>query len=356
MMHSTSDLDNWRSVLVPLGSDIQQAIRSLEASGRQIVIVVSETNKLVGTLTDGDIRRAFLKGYNLGSEIDDIIQRDPLAVPPDLSREIVLQLMHVNKVHQLPIIDAEGTVTGLHFLDEILVSKKIENSLFIMAGGKGTRLRPHTETCPKPMLEVGGKPMLERIMQKAIAEGINNFTISINYLGHIIEEYFGDGSERGVSIQYLREEEPLGTAGCLSLLQEPPSLPFIVTNGDVLTDVRYPDLLDFHVRHSAQATMAVKQHEIQNQFGVVKIKGIEIEGFEEKPVYRSHVNAGLYVLEPTALGYLKRQQHCDMPDVFERMKRNGAKTVAYPMHEPWLDVGRPEDLNNARNISKSHLN
>jgi NDP-sugar pyrophosphorylase family protein len=167
----------------------------------------------------------------------------------------------------------------------------------------------------------------------------------------MVEDHFDDGSKYGVRIDYLREDEPLGTAGCLSLLSKAPELPFIVTNGDVLTDIHYNEFLDFHNRHEASATMAVRQHEIQNQFGVVRTKGIEIEGFEEKPIYRSHVNAGIYVLDPCALKHLKHQQHCDMPTLFERIKQNAGRTIVYPMHEPWLDVGRPEDLAHAR---KSH--
>lgn len=348
-MTSKSEAQNWRTTLLPLGSTIQQAIYSLEASSMQIVLAVSEANRLAGTLTDGDIRRAFLKGLKLDSLIDDVIHLNPLAVPPDISRDLVLQLMQINKIHQLPIVDHEGAVLGLHLWDTIIAPKAIDNTMLIMAGGKGTRLRPHTENCPKPMLEVGGKPMLQHIIEKATADGFQNFVISLHYLGHMVEEHFGDGKKYGVRIDYLREDKPLGTAGCLSLLPRIPELPFIVTNGDVLTDIHYNEFLDFHNRHEASATMAVRQHEIQNQFGVVRTKGVEIEGFEEKPIYRSHVNAGIYVLEPCTLKHLEYQQHCDMPALFERIKQNSGRTIVYPMHEPWLDVGRPEDLANARN-------
>ena len=348
-MTINNDAQEWRATLVPLGSTIQQAIYSLEASSMQIVLAVSEGNRLAGTLTDGDIRRGFLKGLKLESIIDDVIHRNPLAVPPAISRDLVLQIMQINKIHQLPIVDQEGTVVGLHVWDDIVAPKAIENMMLIMAGGKGTRLRPHTENCPKPMLEVGGKPMLQHIIEKATSDGFKNFVISLHYLGHMVEEHFGDGSDYGVRIEYLREDAPLGTAGCLSLLSKIPELPFIVTNGDVLTDIHYNEFLDFHNRHDASATMAVRQHEIQNQFGVVRTRGVEIEGFEEKPVYRSHVNAGIYVLDPCALKYLKHQQHCDMPTLFERIKQNAGRTIVYPMHEPWLDVGRPTDLALARN-------
>lgn len=351
-MTTNREAQDWSTTLVPLGSTIQEAIFSLETSSMQIVLAVSEGNRLVGTLTDGDIRRAFLKGLNLQSIIDNIIQLNPLAVPPEISRDLVLRMMQINKIHQLPIVDQEGRVIGLHVWDNIIAPKAIENMMLIMAGGKGTRLHPHTESCPKPMLEVGGKPMLEHIIEKAREDGFRNFVISLHYLGHIIEEHFGDGSKYDVHIDYLREDEPLGTAGCLSLLPKPPELPFIVTNGDVLTDIHYNEFLNFHNRYEASATMAVRQHEIQNQFGVVRTRGVEIEGFEEKPVYRSHVNAGIYVLDPCVLKHLKHKQHCDMPTLFERIKQNAGRTIVYPMHEPWLDVGRPEDLVYARKLHK----
>ena len=353
-MKSKNEEQNWRATLLPPTATVQEAIHSLEASSMQIVLAVSETNKLRGTLTDGDIRRAFLKGFGLESKLEAIIQRDPLAVPPAVPRAVVLELMSLNKVHQLPIVDHNGKVLGLHVWDDIVASTTIENTLMIMAGGKGVRLRPYTEDCPKPMLDVGGKPILQHIIDKGAAEGFKNFIISINYLGHMIEEYFGDGSGYDVNLEYLRENQALGSAGCLSLLQSTPELPFIVTNGDVLTDIHYSDLLDFHARNQADATMAVRQYEMQNQFGVVKTQGVEIEGFEEKPVYRSHVNAGVYALEPATLDQLSYQQHCDMPTLFERVKNKGGRTIVYPMHEPWLDVGRPEDLKVARQSTKKN--
>ena len=342
----------WRTTLVPLGASIQQAIYSLETSTMQIVLVVSEDDKLFGTITDGDIRRAFLRGFNLDSKLDEVIHRNPYVVPPEIGRDLVLQIMQVNKIRQLPVVDKEGKVVGLHVWDSIVTPVTIENLMVIMAGGKGTRLRPHTENCPKPMLEVGGKPMLEPIIDRAKSDGFQNFLISLHYLGQMIEDHFGDGSQYGVRIEYLREQSPLGTAGCLSLLGNQPQLPFIVTNGDVLTDIHYNEILDFHTRQNAMATMAVRQYEMQNQFGVVRTNGVEIEGFEEKPVYRSHINAGIYVLNPEVLNHLDRMQHCDMPTLFERVKKNLGRAIVYPMHEPWLDVGRPDDLMEARRVKQ----
>lgn len=341
-------MEQWRKCLLSLNATMQDAIRSLDESGLQIAIAVEHDSILVGTITDGDIRRGLLRGADLSSPVETILHRDPLVVPPQLSQETVLHLMQANKVHQLPVVDQSRRVVGLHLWDEMQTPLPRENVMVIMAGGKGVRLRPYTENCPKPMLPIGGKPMLERIIEQARAEGIRRFIIAIHYLGHVIENHFGDGSQWDVTIEYLREHEPLGTGGALSLLSPQPNTAFLVTNGDVLTDVRYSDILEFHARHDSVATMAVRAHEWQHPFGVVLTDGMKIVGFEEKPIHRTHVNAGIYVLEPRALDLLEGHVHCDMPTLFERLKANAERTIVYPMHEPWLDVGRPADLEQAR--------
>jgi dTDP-glucose pyrophosphorylase len=338
----------WRKALLPAGANLQQAIRNLDDSGLQIVLVVSADNVLLGTVTDGDIRRGLLRGLDLSSSVDAIMYREPLVVPPSLGRETVMQLMQANRFHQLPVIDEGRHVVGLHVWDELLTPSQRPNLMIIMAGGQGTRLRPHTEKCPKPLLKVSGKPMLEHIIERARAEGFKNFVLAIHYLGEMIEDYFGDGSRWQVKIEYLREQSPLGTAGAIGLLRPRPTAPILVSNGDVLTDIRYDELLDFHCRHSATATMAVRQHEWQNPFGVIHIKGLDIVGFEEKPIARSHINAGIYVLDPLALDALTAGEHCDMPTLFSRLQERAGRIIVYPMHEPWLDVGRPSDLQRAQ--------
>jgi dTDP-glucose pyrophosphorylase len=329
---------------LPEKATIADAISSLDASHLRIVLVVSEGQVLLGTISDGDIRRGLLRGLDLNSQIISIINRNPLVVPPEMSKEMALQIMQANKIFQLPMVDKERRVIGLHLWDEITSSPVRSNLMVIMAGGMGTRLRPHTENCPKPLLPVRGKPMLEHIIEHARAEGFIHFVLAIHYLGYMIEDYFGNGERLGVRIDYLREQSPLGTAGALELLNPTPDVPFVVTNGDVITDIRYGELLEFHIRHDAAATMAVRVHEWQHPFGVVQTKGVEIVGFEEKPVARSHINAGVYALDPDALGVLSAGAHCDMPTLFERLQAKAKRTVAYPMHEPWLDVGRFEDL------------
>ena len=333
----------WRRAMIPADATLQHAIRNLNESTLQIALVASTDGMLVGTLTDGDVRRGLLRGLNLDSPIDTIINREPLVVPPQLGRDTVLQLMQANKIHQFPVVDEGRRVVGLHLWNELMAPSQRPNLMVIMAGGQGTRLRPHTENCPKPMLPVGGKPMLEHIIERAKAEGFQHFVLAIYYLGHMIEDYFGDGSRWQVKIDYLREESPLGTAGAISLLSPRPSAPFLVSNGDVLTDIRYDELLDFHCRYGAAATMAVRLHEWQHPFGVVRTKGVDIVEFEEKPIARSHINAGIYVLEPSALDALSAGEHCDMPMLFNRLQERAARTIVYPMHEPWLDVGRVDD-------------
>lgn len=353
-MSSTTDIsasphaDRWRQALIPPEATLQDAIRNLDDTALQIAIVVEANGTLLGTLTDGDIRRGLLRGLGLASSIESVMAREPLVVPPDLRRDTVLQLMQANKIHQLPVVDAVRRVVGLHLWDELLVPAERTNVAVIMAGGKGTRLLPHTEYCPKPLLPVGGKPMLEHIIERMHADGFRHFVLAIHHLGHLIEDHFGNGSRWGVRIDYLREQSPLGTAGAIGLLDPRPQEPFLVTNGDVLTDIHYGELLDFHRRHGAAATMAVRQHEWQHPFGVVRTRGVDIVGLEEKPVARTHINAGIYVLDPQVFDAMTAGESCDMPALFGRLQERQARTIAYPMHEPWLDIGRVDDLEHAR--------
>jgi dTDP-glucose pyrophosphorylase len=348
----------WRQAILPFDATIGEAINNLNQVGIKIILVVNEVGVLEGTISDGDIRRGLLKGLDMNSSIDSIIHRNALVVPPELERDLVMQLMLSNKIQQVPVVDELHHIVGLHLWDEMTMPPLRPNLMVIMAGGMGTRLRPHTEDCPKPLLLVAGKPMLEHIIERAKLEGFNHFVIAIHYLGHMIEEYFGNGERLGVQIDYLREESPLGTAGALGLLNPLPKVPFVVTNGDVITDIRYGELLNFHIRYSAAATMAVRVHEWQHPFGVVQMQGVDIIGFEEKPIARSQINAGVYVLDPLALSVLTTDAHCDMPTLFERLQIKKERTVAYPMHEPWLDVGRPLDLQlaNSQGAKKVTIN
>lgn len=341
-------LTHWKKTFLTPTATLQHAIQNLAETGLQIVLVVSDDGVLQGTITDGDVRRSLLRGAGMETPIEAVMFRTPLVAPPEMAQDMILHLMKANKILQLPVVDADHRVVGLHFWDEVASPATRSNLMIVMAGGFGKRLRPYTEDCPKPMLPVAGKPILEHIIERARDEGFSRFVLAVQYLGHMIESHFGDGNRLGVEIDYLREDVPLGTVGALSLLDSMPERPFVVTNGDVLTDIRYGELLDFHQWNHADATMAVRQHEWEHPFGVVKTRGIDIVGFEEKPVHRTHVNAGIYVLGPEALEFLGDKTPCDMPTLFERLQSHGKKIIAYPMHEPWLDVGRPADLEQAR--------
>ena len=329
---------------------IGDAVRLLNDHGLRMVLVEGEQGSLKGVITDGDIRRGLIRGLNLESPISQVLKTKPLVVTKDVNSALARQIMVANGIFHIPVVEPDGKLVGIHLMD--LDNPKLERSevFVVMAGGRGTRLWPHTENCPKPMLPVNGKPMLQHIIERARDEGFKQFLLAVNYLGSMIEDHFGFGENFGVVIGYLKEEKPLGTAGALSLIQDKPESPIIVTNGDVLTDVKYSEILDFHRRHDSQATMAVRQYEWQHPFGVVRTNGMEITGFEEKPISRTHVNAGIYILEPQALSLLPKNEYCDMPSLFIKAQNFRLKTMAYPMHEPWLDVGRPSDLEKANLI------
>lgn len=338
---------NWQSAVVDSALDLHGAIVALDRGALQILMVVDDDGRLIGTITDGDIRRALLRGNPLTTPARDVMHLTPMVVGAEIGRSTVLSLMQINKIHQLPIVSAEGRVVGLHVWDQVLSAPARGNTVVLMAGGFGKRMMPYTETVPKPMLQVAGKPLLQHSVERARADGFSRFLITLHYLPEVIRNHFGDGSRFGVEIDYVQEDTPLGTAGALSLIQNRPDLPMIIANGDILTDVRYSDMLEFHRQHGAVATMAVREHEYHNPFGVVQTQGVDITGFEEKPIWRTKINAGLYVINPEALDLIPANTRCDMPTLFERIKATDARTIVYPMHETWMDVGSPRDLANA---------
>tara|TARA_B110000003_G_scaffold55978_1_gene55993 strand:- start:11712 stop:12761 length:1050 start_codon:yes stop_codon:yes gene_type:complete len=337
----------WHKAILNSSSLIKDSIANLNETGLRIVLVVNNENSFVGTISDGDIRRGLLSGLSIEDSIDTIIHSDALIVPPGFTKDSALKLMELNQIFQIPIISDNKKILGMYTRDNISHITEVDNIMVIMAGGIGSRLLPHTEDCPKPMLKVSGKPILEHIIDRAKLDGFKHFIIAINYLGDVIESYFGNGNTMNIKIDYIREDKPLGTAGALSLLDLKIDKAFIVTNGDVITDIRYAELLDFHLNHNAEATMAVNVHEWQNPYGVVDIQGIEINGFSEKPINKTHINAGVYALSKNTLNYLNKNVHCDMPFLFELLRKDSKRIIAYPMHEPWLDVGVPDDLKKA---------
>lgn len=329
-----------------------EVINNINDSELQVCFIVDKDTNLIGSITDGDIRRGLINGMSMENLASEIMQKNPVYITNDKSNEYAQQLMLSRKINQLPVVNDSGKLIGLFIKDDISTTTQSENYILIMAGGFGKRMMPLTENLPKPMLQVRGKPILEHIILNAKSQGFKNFLISVHYLSELITEYFGDGSKFDVSIEYLQENEPLGTAGCLSLIDFKVKTPLIITNGDILTDISYRHLLDFHNINNSDATMAIKKYELQNPYGVVNTDGINIESFEEKPIQISYVNTGIYAINPTTIKVLKPHTFCNMPDFFMNLKKEEYKIIAYPIHETWADLGRPNDLSDANKIKK----
>jgi dTDP-glucose pyrophosphorylase len=328
-------------------SRIIDAIHTLNTNANKIVLVVDSSGVLKGTITDGDIRRGLLSGMGMESKIKQIIHTSAVSVLENYQEDSVLQLMIDRKIEQIPVLNSQGIPVDLLVWNEIRRDQILLNRVFIMAGGRGQRLLPLTKNCPKPMLLVSGKPILEHIILKAKKEGFRNFTISIHYLGEIISNYFGDGSRFGVNINYVEEDKPLGTAGSLSLLPVIPAEPIIVINGDILSENSLKHLLDFHSEKKSFATMAVREHVWENPYGVVEIMDNQIMSYTEKPTSISKINAGIYVLEPEAFSYLIAGEPCNMPDFFLKLMSNNKRVLACPVREQWVDLGNHSDLEKA---------
>ncbi|MBC7905481.1 MAG: nucleotidyltransferase family protein [Rhodospirillaceae bacterium] len=335
---------NWRSILVPPTVTIRHAAEIIDQGGAQITIVVDEDQRLLGVVTDGDLRRAILHSLSLDLPVTEIMNRDPKVVDCGADRETVLALMQKYVLRHVPSVDHERRVVGLETLNDLLVRETHDNWIVLMAGGLGSRLRPLTHEKPKPLLDVGGQPILETIIQHFVAQGFSRFFISVNYMADKIINHFGDGRRFGAEIQYLREQDQLGTAGALSLLPARPEKPFLVMNGDILTNVKFTELLRFHKEQESMATMCVREHDFQVPYGVVKCEGNKFFAVAEKPVHRFFINAGIYALSPEILDHLRPSETLNMTDLFDSMTRENGKVHVYPIREYWLDIGKAEDF------------
>ena len=340
---------DWTKTIISSSTSIKKALKNLDESSAQITFAVDKKRKLLGSLTDGDVRRHLLSGGALEDNVSLALNKNTVTVNQNMSTKSALRLMEKHKIKQIPIVDTKNQIIGLHLREELLSKPRFKNNFVIMAGGRGTRLLPHTATTPKPLLPIAGKPLIQHIIERAHHLGFENFVISTGYLRQKITDYLGDGSELGVNISYLNEKEPLGTAGSLSLIENLKH-PIICSNCDVLTELDYVKLLNYHHQNFGLATMAIRKHELQNPFGVVEIEGNCLSGFEEKPVYKSYVNTGVYVLSAEAVKYVKKNEKLDMPDLLMRIIDASGTVAVYPLHEPWLDVGSHDDIEKAENL------
>ena len=340
-------MKNIENIKLKPSATIKEALILIDKGSMQIALIVDENNKLLGTLTDGDIRRGLIKGLGLNSSIETIIFKSPTVVNLNSTKEEILQLALIKKLHQIPVVDDDGKVIGIQQIDELLKPKIKTNKVVLMVGGLGTRLRPLTENTPKPMLKVGNKPILQTIVEKFAQYGYTNIIMCVNYKSDIIQDYFGDGKQFGVDIEYIFEEQRMGTAGALSLLPKKPNEPFFVMNGDLLTNVNFEHLHDYHLENSSIATMCVREYDFQVPYGVVKVDDNKILSIEEKPIHKFFISAGIYMLSSESLDYIPQNEFYDMPTLIEKLINKSKNTISFPLREYWLDIGRIEEYKKA---------
>ena len=341
-------MNDWSKTLVVSTSTLEVAINAISNSSMRIALIVDQEKKLCGTITDGDVRRALLRHMNMKSIVTEIMNSEPIVASSTDDHDTLLSMMKSRDILHVPIVDNMDRVIGLETLQRLVENVKYDNPVFLMAGGFGTRLQPLTKDTPKPLLNVGNRPILETILIQFVDAGFHNFFISTHYKAEMIREYFGDGSNWGVNIQYVHESEPLGTAGALGLLPlRSPGLPILMMNGDLLTKVNFEHLLDFHSEQGGLATMCVREYDFQVPYGVVTIDNQYINMIKEKPIHKFFVNAGIYVLELDLLDELNGAVYLDMPNLFEAYIEQGDQINAFPIHEYWLDIGRMEEYERA---------
>lgn len=340
----------WKNVLIKPQNTIRDALEIINIESLRVAIVVDQELTLLGVVTDGDIRRGLLENLPLTEQVAKVMNTQPTTALKGTSREVLIELMERQDILSVPLLDADNKVVGLETLHGALHQPKYQNPVFIMAGGFGTRLKPLTDTCPKPMLHIGNKPILETVIRSFIKAGFVNFYISTHYMPEQIQAHFGNGDELGININYVHEECPLGTGGALGLLPKdlPEGLPLIMMNGDVLTKVDFQRLLDFHVENDADATMCVREYDYQIPYGVINGEGSKISSMVEKPIQRFFVNAGIYVVSPRVVASVPINHHIDMPTLLERHMHERDNVLMFPIHEYWLDIGRMDDFNRAQ--------
>lgn len=340
--------DELKALTISPDATVRAAIEAIDRSKRQIALVVDGAGKLVATVTDGDVRRGILRGIDVDGPVDQVMHVTPTTLTQGAPDAEARRLIRERKLQHVPVLDNAGVLVDLATVRDLFDVTPKDTRVVLMAGGLGKRLRPLTENVPKPMLTVGGKPLLEQIIGVFADQGFWRISISVNYRADMVRDYFGDGSNFGVDIDYIEEDQAMGTAGALSLLKETPDAPFVVMNGDLLVSLQFTDLLAFHAQKEAQGTMVVRDFEYQVPYGVVRSEDGLMTGIEEKPVERFFVNGGIYVLSPQALDHLTPNEPLDMPDLLTRITAADAKVGVYPLRDYWRDIGRIDDLEAAR--------
>jgi len=338
---------DWKKVLLSSDDSLDKAIKVLHNGGFRIALVVDKSRKLLGTVTDGDIRRALINKLTMKSLVGLIMNSNPITVDNKATNKEMLHLMSNEGLLHIPFVDKNGIICGMETLQHLVENPTYDNPVFLMAGGFGTRLHPLTNDVPKPLLKVGNKPILEMIIEQFVSYGFHNFYISTHFKSEQIRDYFKDGELYDVSIKYVHEDVPLGTAGSLGLLPDNLlDLPIIVMNGDLLTKVDFKNLLDFHCENNSEATMCVREYDFQVPYGVVEVDNYSIEQIKEKPIHKFFVNAGIYVLNRNLINKVDGKTYLDMTDFLENQLNSG-RVNAFPIHEYWLDIGQMDEYEKA---------
>ena len=350
-------MQNVNDIIIDINFLLKDVLKTIDKSSKQICLVLDEDKKLLGTISDGDIRRALLNNISLDDTIENVYFKKPTVANINDSKEEILNLCKIKKIHQIPIVDNDNVIVGLEVLDELIGTSAKKSRAILMVGGLGMRLRPLTNDTPKPMLHVGGKPILQTIVEKFVGYGFVEIVMCVGYRSNVIQDFFEDGSKFGANIKYVPEEQRLGTAGALSLLTNElkPNEPFFVMNGDLVTEVNFEHLLEFHLSNHAKATMCVREYDFQVPYGVVNIEDGRIRTIDEKPTQKFFVNAGIYVLNATCIDLIPENKFYDMPSLFAKMIERNDKAISFPLYENWLDVGKIEEYNKANQEYKENI-
>jgi len=337
--------------LVGKDSIIRDVMAQADIGRRGIVLVVDEDRCLVSTVTDGDLRRAVLANIDLDSPVSVLLEKKPrvkpITAPHDSDPATMMNILLENKILHLPLVDDGYRVVSIVRLDEFVDPPPLPLQAVIMAGGRGTRLQPLTDNLPKPMLPVGDQPLMEITVKQLKDAGIRQVDVAVHHMPEKITEHFGDGKAYGVDINYVTEDQPLGTAGALGLMDHPGDT-MLVINGDILTQVDYRAMLQFHNENQAELTVAILQYDLQVPYGVIETEGSLVRGLSEKPTFPFFVNGGIYLLEPSAHASIPKEKRSDMTDLIHRLVADGRKVAAFPVREYWLDIGQTSDYQKAQ--------
>jgi dTDP-glucose pyrophosphorylase/CBS domain-containing protein len=347
-----------QALYISPNQSIRIAMICIDRGSCGIALVVDQERHLLGTITDGDVRRAVLAGTSIEQPVSLLLEGKistqypkPVTAFPKTDRKTLIALMQEHVLRQIPILDNDGRIVDLVMMDDLIPTQDLPLQAVIMAGGLGTRLRPLTQDVPKPMLPVGGKPLMERLIEQLRQVGIRRVNVTTHYKSEKISEHFGDGSSYGVELNYVNEDKPLGTGGALGLIDAPKG-PLLVINGDILTSVDFRAMLAYHKEQQAVMTIAVRQYEIKVPYGVIECKGPRVSALKEKPQMLFLVNAGVYLLEPKVYEFIPNGEHFNMTDLIQWLLNSDHTIASFPIIEYWLDIGQLADYEQAQDDMK----